>query len=81
MANWSGSLEKNNTSHLLAWSTTVLICAQAKWVYGQAYTSNQARLDSLPAWLHDYSWHRLHTEIGGPPATRLPIDNVCVKDT
>ncbi len=52
-----------------------------EWAYTQPYPSNQLRLGSLPEWLHDYNWHRLHTEIGGPPATRLPVNNVCVKDT
>jgi transposase InsO family protein len=52
-----------------------------EWAYDQPYESNQQRLDSLPDWLHDYNWHRLHTEVDGPPATRLPINNVCVKDS
>ena len=51
-----------------------------EWAYQQLWTSNQARLDSLPGWLHDYNWHRLHTEVDGPPATRLPVNNLCVKD-
>ncbi len=52
-----------------------------EWAYDQPYTSNQHRLDSLDTWLHDYNWHRLHTEVGAAPATRLPINNVCVKDS
>lgn len=52
-----------------------------EWAYDQPYRSNQQRLDSLDGWLHDYNWHRLHTEVHGPPASRLPVDNVCVKDT
>ena len=52
-----------------------------EWAYDQPYDSNQQRLDSLPRWLHDYNWHRLHTEVDGPPATRLPVNNVCAKDT
>ena len=52
-----------------------------EWAYDQLYPSNQQRLDSLPTWLHDYNWHRLHTEVDGPPATRLPVNNVCVKDS
>jgi transposase InsO family protein len=51
-----------------------------EWAYDQPYTSNQQRLDSLQGWLHDYNWHRLHTELDGPPASRLPVNNVCVKD-
>ena len=52
-----------------------------EWAYDQPYDSNQQRLDSLPNWLHDYNWHRLHTEVDGPPASRLPINNVCGKDS
>lgn len=52
-----------------------------EWAYDQPYTTNQARLDSLEAWLHDYNWHRYHTAVGAAPATRLPINNLCVKDS
>ncbi len=51
-----------------------------EWAYDQPYESNQQRLDSLPRWLHHYNWHRLHTELDGPPASRLPVNNVCVKN-
>ena len=51
-----------------------------EWAYDQPYPTNQARLDSLPEWLHDYNWHRLHTEVRAAPATRLPVNNLCVKD-
>lgn len=59
------------------WNQTLL----REWAYDRPYTSNQQRLNSLPAWIHDYNWHRLHTEIGGAPASRLPVNNVCAKDT
>lgn len=52
-----------------------------EWAYDQPYRTNSQRLDSLDAWLHDYNWHRYHTAVGAPPATRLPINNVCMKDT
>ena len=52
-----------------------------EWAYDQPYDANQQRLDSLPDWIHDYNWHRLHTEVGAAPASRLPINNVCVKDS
>lgn len=52
-----------------------------EWAYDQPYRSNRQRLDSLPTWIHCYNHHRLHTEIDGPPATRLPVNNLCVKDT
>ena len=54
---------------------------QDEWAYDKPYHSNQQRLESPDSWLHDYNWHRLHTEAEGPPASRLPINNVCVKDT
>ena len=53
---------------------------QREWAYDRQYDSNQQRLDSLPGWVHDYNWHRLHTEIGSTPAERLPVNNLCVKD-
>lgn len=59
------------------WNQTLI----REWAYDRPYTSNQERLDSLPTWLHDYNWHRLHTEIGEAPASRLPVNNLCVKDT
>jgi transposase InsO family protein len=52
-----------------------------EWAYDRPYTSNTDRRDSLPGWLHDYNWHRLHTEIGGTPSHRLPVNNLCGKDT
>jgi transposase InsO family protein len=59
------------------WNQTLL----REWAYDRPYASNQQRLDSLPSWLHYYNWHRLHTEIGGAPASRLPVNNVCAKDS
>ena len=53
---------------------------QNEWAYDQPYPHNPQRLQRLPGWLHDYNYHRLHTEIGGTPATRLPVNNLCVKD-
>ena len=52
-----------------------------EWAYDRLYDTNQARLDSLTAWLHDYNWHRLHTAVGAAPASRLPVNNVCGKDS
>jgi hypothetical protein len=33
--------------------------------HAQLYTSNQARLASLPGWLHHYNCHRPHTALIG----------------
>lgn len=52
-----------------------------EWAYNQLFISNQQRINSLPEWLHDYNWHRLHTEIGTAPANRLPVNNLCMKDS
>jgi transposase InsO family protein len=52
-----------------------------EFAYETIWHTNTQRLESLPGWLHDYNYHRLHTELGGPPATRLPVNNLCKKDT
>lgn len=45
---------------------------QAEWAYLQPYTTNQERLDALPAFLDRYNYARPHTAIGNkPPASRL----------
>ena len=45
---------------------------QAEWAYLQPYTTNQQRLDALPAFLQRYNYARPHTGIGNrPPASRL----------
>ncbi|MEV7529374.1 integrase core domain-containing protein, partial [Agrococcus sediminis] len=42
------------------------------WAYGRHYSSERARRDALPAWLHLYNDHRPHTATGKqPPITRL----------
>jgi transposase InsO family protein len=52
-----------------------------EWAYATTWTTNTGRLDSLGAWLHDYNWHRPHTAVDGPPANRLPVNNVCKNDS
>ena len=42
------------------------------WARRRFYSSEHARRAALPAWLHHYNHHRLHTAIGGrSPVTRL----------
>lgn len=42
------------------------------WAFSRHYASESARRKALPAWLHHYNHHRLHTAIGKvPPITRL----------
>jgi transposase InsO family protein len=44
----------------------------AGWAFRRLYRSESARRNGLPAWLHEYNHHRLHTAIGKvPPITRL----------
>lgn len=44
----------------------------AEWAYARASASNQARLATLPGWVHAYNHHRPHTALGGhtPMQTR-----------
>jgi transposase InsO family protein len=46
-----------------------------EWAYAQPYRSETQRRAALPGWLHDYNYHRHHTAIGGPPASR--VTNLC----
>ena len=42
------------------------------WAFKKFYSSESARLAALPAWIHHYNHHRLHSAIGkAAPITRL----------
>ena len=41
------------------------------WAYARHYTSDAERRAALPGWLHFYNHHRIHSAIGGVPASRL----------
>lgn len=44
----------------------------AEWAFVRHYNSESARRNALPAWLHQYNHHRLHTGIGKTtPISRL----------
>ncbi len=44
----------------------------AGWAFQRLFTSETARRNALPSWLHHYNHHRPHTAIGNqPPITRL----------
>ena len=44
-----------------------------EWAYATVFNSNDERLATLDAWLHDYNWTRSHSALSNhPPATRLP---------
>jgi transposase InsO family protein len=40
------------------------------WAYARFYQSDHQR-QMLPHWLHYYNHHRIHTAIGGTPASKL----------
>lgn len=46
-----------------------------EWAYTHAYTDNQARLDTLEAFVHDYNHHRGHTAHNGGAPMSL-VNNV-----
>ena len=42
------------------------------WAFRRMYSTESARRNALPGWLHEYNHHRPHTAIGGrPPISRL----------
>ena len=44
----------------------------AGWAFQRLFTSESARRNALPGWLHEYNHHRPHTAIGNvPPVSRL----------
>lgn len=43
-----------------------------EWAYARAYESSDQRGRHLPAWLHQYNWHRPHASLNyQPPVSRL----------
>lgn len=42
-----------------------------EWAYSRLWTSDASRARALDRWLHRYNFHRHHTAIGGPPASRV----------
>lgn len=45
-----------------------------EWAYARLYTSNQERLDALPAWLDFYNHGRPHTALRGVPPAAVVND-------
>lgn len=41
------------------------------WAYARFYDSETQRRATLPAWLHFYNHHRIHSSIGSTPISRL----------
>jgi transposase InsO family protein len=50
-----------------------------EWAYARLWKSETARARALDPWLHRYNYHRHHTAIGGPPASR--INNLAGQNT
>ncbi len=49
--------------------------ALREWAYGRSYNNSDQRAKALPAWLHQYNWHRPHGSIGAsPPISRARLD-------
>jgi transposase InsO family protein len=50
--------------------------ALREWAYARSYDSSVQRAQHLPAWLHQYNWHRPHASLAYlPPISRVPIVN------
>ena len=48
--------------------------ALREWAYARAYESSDQRGRHLPAWLHQYNWHRPHASLDyRPPVSRLGL--------
>ena len=45
-----------------------------EWAYARAYASSDQRAAELPAWLHNYNWHRPHGSLQSQtPSSRLGL--------
>ncbi|NAW32929.1 IS481 family transposase [Halomonas alimentaria] len=48
--------------------------ALREWAYARSYASSEERGRHLPAWLHQYNWHRPHASLDyHPPVSRLGL--------
>lgn len=46
--------------------------ALREWAYARAYVSSEQRKQHLPAWTHQYNWHRPHASLDyRPPISRI----------
>jgi transposase InsO family protein len=47
-----------------------------EWAYARTYQNSQERTSSLPAWTHQYNWHRPHASLNQqPPISRAALDD------
>lgn len=50
--------------------------ALREWAYAKSYESSDQRAAYLPAWLHEYNWHRPHASLSYlPPISRIASVN------
>lgn len=50
--------------------------ALREWAYARSYESSDQRATCLPAWLHEYNWHRPHGSLNYlPPISRIASVN------
>ena len=49
--------------------------ALREWAYARPYDNSQVRAAELPAWIHQYNWHRPHASLNqAPPISRSGLD-------
>ena len=47
-----------------------------EWAYAHTFQNSAERTASLPAWTHQYNWHRPHASLNQkPPISRAPLDD------
>jgi len=47
-----------------------------EWAYARTYQNSEERTSSLPAWIHQYNWHRPHASLNQrPPISRAGLDD------
>jgi len=47
-----------------------------EWAYARTYQNSEHRTSSLPAWTHQYNWHRPHASLNQqPPISRAGLDD------
>jgi transposase InsO family protein len=47
-----------------------------EWAYARTFQNSEERTSSLPAWTHQYNWHRPHASLNQhPPISRAGLDD------